>query len=196
MAHFITFANTKGGAAKTTSALMFAGILTARGEKVEVRDTDPSGGATDWKKMAQKNGTPLPFLVHSANMKEVDEPPVSDADWVLIDTPPLQAEIIQAAISAADLVIITTQPSKLDVTRALETAEAVDKPMTVLVTRVDDRTVEWRQCEKRIKEAGLSRLDSYIKARESIKRAIGTNTIPADSGYKEAVDEVMAAFRQ
>lgn len=47
MAHFITFANTKGGAAKTTSALMFAGILTARGEKVEVRDTDPSGGATD-----------------------------------------------------------------------------------------------------------------------------------------------------
>ncbi|MEK0212145.1 MULTISPECIES: ParA family protein [Bifidobacterium] len=195
MAHFITFANTKGGAAKTTSALMFAGILTARGEKVEVRDTDPSGGATDWKKMAQKNGTPLPFLVHSANMKEVDEPPVSDADWVLIDTPPLQAEIIQAAISAADLVIITTQPSKLDVTRALETAEAVDKPMTVLVTRVDDRTVEWRQCEKRIKEAGLSRLDSYIKARESIKRAIGTNAIPSDSGYKEAVDEVMAAFR-
>jgi chromosome partitioning protein len=195
MAHFITFANTKGGAAKTTSALMFAGILTARGEKVEVRDTDPSGGATDWKKMAQKNGTPLPFLVHSANMKEVDEPPVSDADWVLIDTPPLQAEIIQAAISAADLVIITTQPSKLDVTRALETAEAVDRPMTVLVTRVDDRTVEWRQCEKRIKEAGLSRLDSYIKARESVKRAIGTNVIPADSGYKEAVDEVMAAFR-
>ncbi|WP_051867555.1 ParA family protein [Bifidobacterium crudilactis] len=90
MAHFITFANTKGGAAKTTSALMFAGILTARGEKVEVRDTDPSGGATDWKKMAQKNGTPLPFLVHSANMKEVDEPPVSDADWVLIDTPPVR----------------------------------------------------------------------------------------------------------
>ncbi|ROT86278.1 ParA family protein [Bifidobacterium mongoliense] len=195
MAHYITFANTKGGAAKTTSALMFGLVLAARGEKVEIRDTDPSGGATDWKKMAQKNGTPLPFLVHSANMKEVDEPPVDDADWVLIDTPPLQAEIIQAAIAAADLVVLTTQPSKLDVTRAIETAEAVDKPMTVLVTRVDDRTTEWRECEQRLKEAGLSRLDSYIKARESIKHAVGTNNVPSGSGYKEAVDEVMAAFR-
>lgn len=56
MAHFITFANTKGGAAKTTSALMFAGILTARGEKVEVRDTDPSGGRRTGRRWHRKTG--------------------------------------------------------------------------------------------------------------------------------------------
>lgn len=194
MSHCITFANTKGGVSKTTSVIMFADILTQRGETVEVRDTDPSGGATKWKKMAAEANTPLPFPVISCNIANVGDPSENNADWILIDTPPLQAEIIQAAINAADLVIVTVQPSRLDVDRAVTTVNAFDKDRTVLVTRVNKNAITWRQCEQALKDAGLPRLDAYIKAKESIKRAVGTNIVPADTGYDQAVDEVVQYF--
>lgn len=43
----ITFANNKGGVAKTTSTIMTGLALRRRGLKVEVRDLDPSGDATE-----------------------------------------------------------------------------------------------------------------------------------------------------
>lgn len=195
MAHYITFANSKGGVGKTTSAIMCGLVLAGRGQKVEIRDTDPSGGATEWKRLAAAKGDPLPFAVHSANIKEVADPPEGDAEWVLIDTPPLQSEIIQNAVEAADIVVITTQTGKLDVQRAIETAAAVDKPLTVLVTRVNDRTTEWRNCQDMLAEAGLSRMEAYIKNMESVRKASGTADVPHGTGYQEVVDELQQAFR-
>lgn len=196
MTHYIAFVNSKGGVSKTTSAIMCAEILAERGETVLVRDTDPSGGATEWKRLAAASGNPLPFAVRSANVREVADPPENGADWVLIDTPPLQTNIIEAAIEAADLVIITTQTGKLDVQRAIETSKAIDKPLTVLVTRVNTRTTEWESCKRMLDKAGLARMDSVINERESIKKASGTARMPHGTGYREAVDEIQRAFAE
>lgn len=196
MANVIAWANTKGGVGKTTSVMLTAGILARRGEKVEVRDMDPSAGATKWKKMAAESGSPLPYPVVSANVENVSDQSETGADWVLIDTPPLESAVIQAGINAADLVIITTQPSSLDVNRALATAETVNGPMAVLVTRVNPNTVAWRDCIELLKEKKLPVLESSIKARESIRKASGTADIPHGSGYEEEVDEIMSFFNQ
>lgn len=194
MARFITYANTKGGVGKTTSVMLMAGILNRRGEKVEVRDMDPSAGATKWKKMAAENGDPLPYPVVSANVETVGEPSETGADWILVDTPPLESAIIQAGMDVADLVIIATQPSSLDLNRAMATSEAVSGPLAFLVTRVNPNTVAWKECVDTLKAKDMPVLESSIKARESIRNASGTSSIPRGTGYEEAVDEVMGFF--
>lgn len=194
MVHTVTYANTKGGVGKTTSVILMAGILARRGEKVEVRDMDPSGGATKWKKMATQSGKPLPFPVVSANIENVADDSETGADWILVDTPPLESSVIQAGINAADLVIITTQPSSLDVNRAIATAETVPGAMAVLVTRVNPNTVAWKECRDTLEQMDMPVLNSNIKARESIRKASGTSDIPHGTGYEEALDEVVGFF--
>ncbi|WP_161522306.1 ParA family protein [Bifidobacterium xylocopae] len=196
MAHFITIANTKGGVGKTTSTMLISQELVKRGKKVEVRDTDPSGGATKWKILAKESGTPLPFPVRSANIAEVGEDPDDPDTWVIIDTPPLQAEIIQAAIDAADLVIITTQPGRLDLQRTIDTAKAVGKPLTILATHVIARSRSWQQLQEELTKAGLSQMKAYIPSREAIKNATGTSDLPHGTRYDEVVQEILDAFSE
>lgn len=195
MANTITYANTKGGVGKTTSVMLMAGILTRRGESVEVRDMDPSAGATKWKKMAAEKGDPLPYPVISANVENVGDPSDIGADWILVDTPPLESAIIQAGMEAADLVLITTQPSTLDMNRALATAETVPGLLSFLVTRVNQNTVAWKKCMDTLRDNEMPVLKSTIRARESIRNASGTSTIPRGTGYEEAVDEVVEFFQ-
>lgn len=196
MAHIITYANTKGGVGKTTSVILMAGTMNRRGLKVEVRDMDPSAGATKWKKMAAETGKPLPFPVISANVENVGDESETGADWILVDTPPLESAVIQAGINVADLVIITTQPSNLDMNRALATAETVPGNMAILVTRVNQNTVAWKECKETLQQKEMPVLESTIKARESIRKASGTSTIPHGTGYEEAVDEVVEFFKE
>lgn len=194
--NIITYANTKGGVSKTTSAMLSAGILARRGYKVEVRDMDPSAGATKWMKMAAENGHPLPYPVVTSNVENVGDPSQTGADWILVDTPPLQSNVIQAAIDAADLVVITTQPSPLDLNRALATAQAVSGPMSFLVTRVSRNTTAWKECMETLRSKEMPVFESSINARESIRKAAGTAAIPHDTGYEEVVDEMLEFFRE
>jgi chromosome partitioning protein len=195
MTHVVTFANGKGGTGKTTSVMLGAGILTKRGESVAVLDMDPSGGATEWAYKAEASGNPMPFEVRSANIKELQRVRQGGTDWVFIDTPPLQAEIIQAAMDAADLVVLPTQPSDLDLARALETIRSIDlTTFAVLATRVNPQTRQWRDFNKRLDDEKIGRLDAWINAREDIKRAVGTPSIPHDTGYPEAINEIVELF--
>lgn len=189
----ITFANNKGGVAKTTSTIMTGLALCKRGLKVEVRDLDPSGDATEWAQTASRAGTPLPFEVTPANMRNVDAQ--SDPDtWVLIDTPPEQMQIVQAGIDAADLVILVTSPSRHDTDHLIEMAECIDRPLTVLVTLARPGTIALKNAVDKLKAADLMGFSTIIPNRQATLRASGTNILPAMSGYQEAATELVEAF--
>ena len=79
----ITFANNKGGVAKTTSTIMTGLALCKRGLKVEVKDLDPSRDATEWAQTTSGAGTPS-SVVAPANMRNVDAQSGPDI-WVLTD---------------------------------------------------------------------------------------------------------------
>ena len=116
----VAFVNLKGGVGKTTSAIGTAEALARLGHTVTVRDADPSGAATLWAHKALSAGRPLPFGVEVVNRFTVAAP--AEEEWVLIDTPPLQTDLVEAAVDAADLVLLVTTTGPIDLERMLEEA--------------------------------------------------------------------------
>lgn len=190
----VAFVNTKGGVGKTTSALQTAAGLIRLGRRVEVRDIDPSGQATAWAQTATKTGNPLAFPVLPANMRSVGQPADDPTTWVLIDTPPLQAEVIDAAVSAADIVILVTCPGALDLQRMLETSRVLGKPSSVLLTQTRPGTRATRDARRFLTGHHLARFDTEIPFREALRRAALTADTPAATGYGLVAAELIAAL--
>lgn len=117
----LSVVHTKGGVAKTTSAVYLATAAVRRGLSVIVLDADPQGSALLWADAAERAGDPLPFPVVTADATTMVNPP--DADLVIIDTPPGYPALIDAAIDAASVVLVPTGASPLDLMRAWPTLQ-------------------------------------------------------------------------
>lgn len=187
----IAVVNTKGGVAKTTTSILLAHALSAHGS-VELRDADPQGSATEWADRAKDAGTPLPFDVVIANQRSLGWPACSD--WVIIDTPPGHAQIIDAAIAAADFVIIPSTPTGLDIDRMWATLEIAEStPHAVLLTRVGTGTNTLAAAVALLDEEKVPRFETLIPRREAIAASFGA--VPHDLyGYENVAAELMEAM--
>lgn len=159
----VAFVNLKGGVGKTTSAIGTAEALARLGHTVTVRDADPSGAATLWAHKALSAGRPLPFGVEVVNRFTVAAP--AEEEWVLIDTPPLQTDLVEAAVDAADLVLLVTTTGPIDLERMLETIRQINKPSSVLLTQTRYGTRSLRHAEEFLAENGLARCQRPSRTR-------------------------------
>lgn len=122
----ISFANPKGGAGKTTSALLLAGELAGRGAKITIIDADPERWITQW---AQLPGKPESINIIS----EVNEDNIVDhietastvAQFVIIDLEGTASLLVANAIGMSDLVIIPTQGASMDARGAAKTIRLI-----------------------------------------------------------------------
>lgn len=122
----ISFANPKGGAGKTTSALLLAGELAGRGAKITIIDADPERWITQW---AQLPGKPESINIIS----EVNEDSIVDhietasttAQFVIIDLEGTASLLVANAIGMSDLVIIPTQGASMDARGAAKTIRLI-----------------------------------------------------------------------
>ena len=140
----IAFASPKGGAGKTTAAVVLATEL-ARKSNVTLIDADPNKPVSGW---ANLPGRPEQLSVigdvsESTIIDEIDAAAES-APFVIIDLEGTASMMVGYAISRADLVIIPTQGSQLDAkqaARAIKLVEQQEKafrrpiPHAVLLTR-------------------------------------------------------------
>ena len=176
----VAFVNLKGGVGKTTSAIGTAEALARLGHTVTVRDADPSGAATLWAHKALSAGRPLPFGVEVVNRFTVAAP--AEEEWVLIDTPPLQTDLVEAAVDAADLVLLVTTTGPIDLERMLETIRQINKPSSVLLT------------EEFLAENGLAHCRETIPYKEAMRLAPDEGRFPSASGYGLIAKELSDAF--
>ena len=174
----VAFVNLKGGVGKTTSAIGTAEALARLGHTVTVRDADPSGAATLWAHKALSAGRPLPFGV----------------EWVLIDTPPLQTDLVEAAVDAADLVLLVTTTGPIDLERMLETIRQINKPSSVLLTQTRYGTRSLRHAEEFLAENGLAHCRETIPYKEAMRLAPDEGRFPSASGYGLIAKELSDAF--
>lgn len=131
----LVFASRKGGSGKSTLAAHLAAQAHKASRRSLLIDADPQGSLTLWHRLrgtgepAIKNGTAsVADLVRSAKRER--------AEWVFIDTPPVQAPIVTEAIRTATLVVIPARATVFDLMAVQETialCRELRKPYAVVI---------------------------------------------------------------
>jgi len=111
----IAFANPKGGAGKTTAALLLASELSSHGARITIIDADPERWISQWAKLPGK-----PDNIHIVG--DVTEDTIVDViadeaaatQFVIIDLEGTASLMVANAIGMSDLVIIPTQGGSMD----------------------------------------------------------------------------------
>ena len=122
----ISFANPKGGAGKTTSALILATELAAKGAQVAIIDADPEKWISQWAALPGK-----PDAIQIVN--DVTEDTIVDqidetsqhAQFVIADLEGTASLMVANAIGMSDLVLIPMQGSSMDARGGAKTAQLI-----------------------------------------------------------------------
>ena len=113
----ITFANTKGGAGKTTAVLLLATELARLGFRVSVLDADPQHWITRWHENSQdllgNRLSVVPYVTMGTIDRQLAEEKAR-ADFVLIDLPGSRSSLLAKAVGYSDYVLIPVQGSAMD----------------------------------------------------------------------------------
>lgn len=175
----IVFVSPKGGAGKTTAALVLASQL-ARGTEVTVVDADPNRPIQSW---ATGENTPRTLSVIDANEDNIIErieEAAAKTPFVVVDLEGTASKIVLLAVSQADFVVVPTQGSQLDAEqagRALKVIKQQEKmsrrtvPHAVLLTRtaVLIRTRNMADITKNLQAAGVPVFKTELHEREAFR---------------------------
>lgn len=155
----ITFASSKGGAGKTTSAIILATTL-ARSHKVCLIDGDPSQRLMNWSK---KGELPHRLKVMRSHGEKHIHDEIEEAkhnyDYVVIDLEGAATRLNAFAMGESDLVIIPMGDEQQDAEGAIETLAEL-----ALEARTMRREIPVRVLFARTKAAVKSRLERSLNA--------------------------------
>ena len=143
----VAFVNPKGGAGKTTAALLLALGLSEMGLRVAMIDSDPNKPLVHW---ASLPGRPEKISVHPAPMIEdmrdaLREAQRKEPDWLILDTEGSIRGAMAFTTMRLDLVVTPLAASQLEAIQAIKAAEMVTQfgrragrplPHRCLLTRV------------------------------------------------------------
>ncbi|GAB4097686.1 ParA family protein [Brachybacterium horti] len=188
----IAVVNLKGGAGKTTASMLIATQLTLLGHTVTLLDMDSQGSASDWARIAEEDGTPLPFEVRPANhvtLRSYKE----GTDFTLIDTPPTDPGAVDVAVKVADVVVIPAPPGDMDIDRTWDTINVTASlvPTYVLLARFDRRSKDAENFISQLDARGVARFETIIPASLPIGRIRGTVPKPHKWGYDNVTTELL-----
>lgn len=191
--------STKGGTAKTTSAVFLASALHRQGRTLAV-DADPQGSLLSWS-----SGGGLAFTVVSLPVKDIHRrlaDLAADYEHVVIDTPPGELGIIRSAVLAVPLVVVPVSATGLDIDRLrptwdmladLEPTHPLGLEVAVLLTKVRRGTRSRREAREVLTELGYPVLETEIPLAES-PYAVSFGTSPAEFGaYEDLLAELKAS---
>lgn len=174
----IVIANTKGGVAKTTTAVHLAAVLADRGRTLLV-DTDPQGSALSWVEGLDDYPAVAVGRARSRGLARDLAALAQDYDFTVVDTPGSRERGIAAqAVAAADLVIMPLAPTAADFADVPRTLELIDdsafgEPPRVLalLSRVRAGTRSRIDAREALQELGVTVAQTEISLRESIAGA-------------------------
>jgi chromosome partitioning protein len=143
----ITIANTKGGAGKTTAAVLIATELAQMGLNVTVFDSDPQHWFSQWFETARPRGT-ISLVNHvtasalEGHMRHMDHA----QNYYIIDLAGERNQLTATALAFSDHVLIPVQGAGmdakgaakiLDILARIKDETGMDIPHSVLLSRVN-----------------------------------------------------------
>lgn len=205
----IVFISPKGGAGKTTSALVLATQIAKRSE-VTVIDADPNHPIQAW---AAGGNKPATMSVISDANEETIADRIDDAaaktPFVIVDLEGTASKIVVMAVTRADFVIIPTQGSELDAEQASKALNVIHQheksmrrinpeyklPFKVLLTRTNAaiRARTLAHIQRSMLDAGIPVFDAEMNEREAF-RAIFSFRQPLEMLDRNAVSNVDKAI--
>lgn len=143
----ITFANTKGGAGKTTAVLILATEMARMGYRVTILDADPQHWISRWYDLSPHIDN-LSVISHvtAASIKGHIEDNRENCDCFIVDLPGARNPLLATAIGLSDHVLIPIQGCAMDArggAQVLELLQYLDERAgiridhSVVLTRVN-----------------------------------------------------------
>jgi chromosome partitioning protein len=193
----ISIANPKGGAGKSTSALVLGTTLATQGASVTIIDCDPNQPIKAW---AAAGATRSRVNVIS-DISESKIIPTIDAErasrqFVIVDLEGTASRMVSRAITRSDLVLIPMQASAVDAAQAARAVGLVREeeqvigraiPVRVVLTRTSPQvpTKNERLIVDELRGAGVPMLKEHLNQRTAFQ-SIFT--------YRLALDELDPAL--
>lgn len=178
----IVFCNGKGGAGKTTLAILLGCALADAGRRVGLVDRDPQGTASRW--VAESDGG-LEIAVQGERY-----------DAMIIDTPPrLDSVALQQSLSEADRTILVSSPSPADLWTSQDTVKIIrqhyrgDKA-AVLFNSVQRNTTLANELSLLGERIGLPMLSRQVCRRQAYQHAMLLGWKALDAKAREEVLQV------
>lgn len=177
----IVFASSKGGAGKSTSAVLLATELAERGARVTIIDADPNKPLSKWSMRPNRPQT-LTVLADVSEDTIIDtiEETARASTFVIVDLEGTASAMVGYAISRADLVIIPSQGSQLDAAEAVKAIGLVRRqekafrrpiPFAILLTRtsaaIKPRTLQ--SIESEFVDSGIRVFGTQIHERDAFR---------------------------
>jgi chromosome partitioning protein len=220
----IAFISPKGGAGKTTAALVLALGLADRGCRVAIIDADPNKPFVAWSRLP---GAPEGVTVHPAPTKRdiadaLREAKRTEPDWIILDTEGSIAGAMAFTAMRPDLIVTPMAGSQLEADQAIKAAEMVHEfgrrggqplPHRGLLTRIPAaiRPRSLKSVVGQLREHDLQFLPTALIEKEAFRalfavgggfaglEAEGVSGIPAAranaDAYVDAVVATMTAIR-
>ena len=145
----IVVSNVKGGVGKTTTAVYLAAAAARRGRgPIVLVDSDPQGATAEWYDADPIDGVDL---IEGPSVRTVSKAMNQNDGLVVVDTPPGEGTVVQAALSRADAVVIPTRAGGVEPNRVVATLAMTPRniPAGVVIcsarlgTNDLDATIEW-----------------------------------------------------
>lgn len=177
----ISFANPKGGAGKTTSALLLASEFAGKGARITIIDADPEKWISQWGRMPGKpDSIEIVSDVTEESIVDQIETAATRSQFVIVDLEGTASLMVANAIGMSDLVIIPAQGASMDAKGAAKTIRLIRNqermarrsiPHSVLMTRTSAAVTSraLRNVRDQMDKAGIDIFDTAIIERAAYR---------------------------
>jgi chromosome partitioning protein len=196
-ARVIAVVNQKGGAGKSTLAMLLAGALGDAGHRVLVADADPQNTALRWATA----GEGFPATVEDLSGEEGKlhkrlKKRLQDYDYIVIDSPPAAtAPVTASALRLAHLALVPVIPSPPDMWASLRIRDAIFAASKknsflearIMVNQAQLNTVLAREVLAMLPEFGIPMLAAQLKQRTAYRQCAALGSSISALGSRAAI---------
>lgn len=177
----ISFANPKGGAGKTTTALILTSELADKGAQVTVIDADPEKWISQWGVLDGKpDNIKIVSDVGEDTIVDLIDAASKTSQFVIVDLEGTASLMVANAIGMSDLVIIPTQGSSMDAKGGAKTIKLIRNqermarrsiPHAVVYTRTSAavRSRALKNVQEQLAKAGIDFFRTAIVERAAFR---------------------------